>query len=176
MHVQDAKIDEAKSDHMPTVAFVAGAQNMNNDYEYGVINQTNENSWNVGVALQWSLFNGMRTSNEVEQNKLEKLKLQQQESLLEDGLALQIKQAYEEMKSTYNKYKMLVDAVEVARENRDLNTRAYQEDMVETKDVIESQLFEALTEANYYRSQNDHAVARAKAELIVGNATENFIK
>ena len=38
MNVQDAKIDEAKSDHMPTVAFVAGAQNMNNDYEYGVIN------------------------------------------------------------------------------------------------------------------------------------------
>ena len=118
----------------------------------------------------------MRTSNEVEQNKLEKLKLQQQENLLEDGLALQIKQAYEEMKSTYNKYKMLVDAVEVARENRDLNTRAYQEDMVETKDVKESQLFEALTEANYYRSQNDHAVAGAQAELIVGNATENFIK
>ncbi|QOY54215.1 TolC family protein [Candidatus Sulfurimonas marisnigri] len=173
--VQDAKIDEAQSGYLPQVAFVASAQHMYNDYEYGVINDTNKNSWSIGVGVQWSLFNGMRTTNQVQQSRLEKLKMQEQEILLQDGLALQIKQAYLEMQSTYNKYKVLVDAVEVAKENRDLNTRAYQEDMVETKDVIESQLFEALTEADFYRCQNDYALARAKSDLIVGNAIEDSI-
>jgi outer membrane protein len=176
LKIQDAKIDEAQSDYLPQAAFMASAQHMYNDYEYGVINETNKDSWSIGVGVQWSLFNGMRTTNQVEQNRLEKLKMQQQEILLKDGLALQIKQAYLEMGSTYNKYKILVDAVQVAKENRDLNTRAYQEDMVETKDVIESQLFEALTQADYYRAQNDHALARAKADLIVSSAIEESLK
>jgi len=176
LKIQDAKIDEAQSGYLPQAAFMASAQHMYNDYEYGVVNQTNKDSWSIGVGVQWSLFNGMRTTNQVEQSRLEKLKMQQQEILLQDGLALQIKQAYLEMGSTYSKYKVLVDAVEVAKENRDLNTRAYQEDMVETKDVIEAQLFEALTQADYYRAQNDHALARAKADLIVSGAIENSLK
>ena len=171
--VKDAKIDEAQSSYLPQVALFAGVQHMYNDYEYGVINETNKNSWNIGIGVQWSIFNGMRTLNQVEQRRLEKLKVQQQELLLQDGLALQIKQAYLQIQSTYNKHKVLVDAVAVAQENRDLNTRAYQEDMVETKDVIEAQLFEALTEADYYRTQNDHALARAQADLIIGNAIES---
>jgi outer membrane protein TolC len=174
--VQNAKVDEARSAYLPQAAFTASATHMYNDYEYGVINDTNRNSWSIGIGLQWSLFNGMRTTNEVQQRKLEKMKMQDQEILLKDGLALQIKQSYIDIQSTYNKYKILTDAVEVAKENRDLNTRAYQADMVKTKDVIESQLFEAITQADFYRCQNEHALAQAKADLIVGKAIENYIK
>jgi len=176
LKVQDAKIDEAQSEYLPQAAFIASAKSMYNDYEYGVINETNKDSWSIGVGVEWSLFNGMRTSNKVEQSRLEKLKMKDQEILLQDGLALQIKQAYLEMKSTYNKYKVLADGVAIANENRDLNTRAYQMDMVETKDVIESQLFEAFTQADYYRVQNSHALARAKADLIIGYAVEEALK
>jgi len=174
--VKDAQIDEAQSAYLPNIAFIAGAQTMYNDYEYGMVNDRNKDSWNIGVGLEWSLFNGMRTSNQVEQSKLEKLKMQEQEVLLEDGLALQIKQAYLEMGATYNKYKVLVDGVQIAEENRDLNIRAYQEDLVETKDVIEAQIFEALTQADYYRVLNDHAMAKAKADLIIGTALEDLLK
>lgn len=174
--VYEAKIDEAQSDYLPTVGVMASAQNIYNDYEYGIVNDTNKNSWIIGVGVQWSLFNGMRTTNKVEQSRLEKLRLQQQELLLQEGIALQVKQAFMQIKSTYKQYNILSEAIDTAAQNRDLNARAYQEDMVETKDVIESQLFEAYTKADYYRCIHDHALARASADFIVGEALKDSLK
>jgi outer membrane protein TolC len=76
------------------------------------------------------------------------------------------------MQSAYKQFNILEDAVQVAQENRELNIRAYQEDMVETKDVIESQLFESYTQGDFYRSQYDHILARAKLDYIVGIAID----
>ena len=175
INVYDAKIDEAKSDYLPSVGLMASAQNIYNDYEYGLVNDANKNSWTIGVGVQWSLFNGMRTTNQVQQSRLEKLKLQQQEVLLEEGLALQVKQAFLQMQSTHKKYTILNEAVLTAEQSRDLNTRAYQEDMVETKDVIESQLFESYTKAAHYKSAHDHALARIQADFVVGTALEESL-
>jgi len=174
--IHEAKIDEAQSGYLPNVGLMASAQNIYSDYEYGVVNDTTKNSWTIGVGVQWSLFSGMRTVNQVEQSRLEKLKLQQQELLLQDGLALQVKQAFLEMKSSHKQHTILSEASQTAQENRDLNTRAYQEDMVETKDVIESQLFESYTFAGYYRSLHDHAIARSNLDFIIGKAVENELK
>ncbi len=176
LEVHDAKIDEAKSDYLPKVGLMASAQNIYSDYDYGFVNKTNRNSWTIGVGVQWSLFNGMRTSNQVEQSRLEKLALEQKELILKDGLALQVKQSFLQMKSTYKQYTILTEASQTAKENRDLNTRAYQEDMVETKDVIESQLFESFTFASYYRALHDHAVSRANTDFIVAKAIENQLE
>lgn len=170
--VKKAKVEESKSDYLPHVGLTASAQNIYNDYDYGMVNDTNKNSWTIGIGATWSLFNGMRTSNEVEQSKLEKIKLEQTKVLLEEGLALQVKQAFLEMKSSYKQFTILNEAVENARENRELNTRAYQEDMVETKDVIEAQFFESYTQGDFYRAEYAHAVARAKLDFVVGTAVD----
>ncbi len=172
IEIKKAQVEEAKSDYLPHIGLLASAQNIYNSYEYGMVNEANTNSWTIGIGATWSLFNGMRTTNKVEQSRLEKIKLQQTQILLQEGLALGIKQAFLEMKSAYNQYSILKNAVAVAQENRELNTRAYQEDMVETKDVIESQLFESYTQGDFYRSQYEHIVARAKLDYIVGLAIE----
>jgi len=174
--VHEAKMDEAQSEYLPSIALIGSVQRMYNDYDYGLVNVTNENSWTIGVGLQWSIFNGMRTSSKVEQSRLEKLKLQQQEVLLEEGLALQVKKVFLDMDSSYKQYNILVEAADTAEQNRDLNTRAYQEDMVQTKDVIEAQLFEAYTKGDFYRSQHDHALSLAEADYVIGAAIDNAME
>ena len=171
--VKKAKVDESKSGFLPHLGLSASVQNIYNNYDYGIVNDTNKNSWTIGIGATWSLFNGMRTTNEVQQRRLEKMKLEQTKVLLKEGLALQVKQAFLKMKSSFKQFGILSGAVEDARENRDLNTRAYQEDMVKTKDVIEAQLFESYTQGDFYRSQYAHAVARAKLDFIVGAAMES---
>ena len=176
INVHDSKLNEAKSDYLPSLGFRASAQNIYNDYDYGIINEQNKNSWTIGIGLEWSLFNGMRTTNKVEQSRLEKFKLEQQEIILQEGLALQVKQAFIEINSTYKQYEILKKAIETAKENRNLNIRAYQEDMVQTKDVLEAQLFESLTVADYYKSRYEHALARISVNYIVGEVIENSVK
>jgi len=176
LKIKDAKIDEEKSGYLPSVALMGGVQHIYNDYEYGIINDTTKNSWNIGVAVKWSLFDGMLTSNKVEQAKLEKLQLEQQQFLLEDGLALQIKLSFLNMQSSFKQFSILTRAKDTARENRSLNTRAYQEDMVETKDVIEAQLFESFTAGNYYRAMHDFTMSKVTVDLIIGKSIEKVIQ
>jgi outer membrane protein len=46
--------------------------------------------------------------------------------------------------------------------------RAYQEGLVETKEVIEAQLMEALMSGQYQKVLYDHVEARAKLDFLVG--------
>ena len=65
--------------------------------------------------------------------------------------------------STGNAYKS-------SSENRDLHVRAYQDELVETKDMIESQLVEAVLAGQFFKVQYDLVESRAKLELILGAA------
>lgn len=171
--VQDSKIDEAYSSYYPQIGIVGSIQNIQNDYEYGLVNDSTKNSWTLGIGVSLNLFDGMRTANKVAQNKIEKKKLQQQQFLLEEGLALQLKSAFLKMNSNYKRYNILKDSVDIAKENEELNSRAYQEDMVDTKDVIESQFLESLTIADYYRNLHEYALSKATIDFIIGSSLEN---
>jgi len=173
INVNEERINEAKSENYPQVGLFGNVQELYNDYDYGVVNDTNKSSWTIGVGLKYNLFNGLRTSNKIEQSKFEKNKLVQQELLLREGIALQMKHSFLKMSTSYKQFKILKNTIKTAHENRDLNTRAYQEDLVSTKDVIESQLFESFVKADYYRSLHDHFVSKASLNFIVGNAIES---
>ena len=60
-----------------------------------------------------------------------------------------------------------------AEENRKLHVRAYQEEMVETKDVIESQIVETFASANLYRAEHDLRAALADLDYRVGKAVSS---
>jgi len=55
-----------------------------------------------------------------------------------------------------------------ARENRDLTSRAYQSELVETEKVIRAQLFEALMTAQYLKARYDHVAIESQISLVVG--------
>ena len=59
-----------------------------------------------------------------------------------------------------------------AEENRKLNVRAYQEEMVETKDVIEAQLVESFASASLYRARHELRTALADLDFLVGKAVQ----
>jgi hypothetical protein len=55
-----------------------------------------------------------------------------------------------------------------AQENRDLNTRAYREELVETEKVIRAQLMEALMSAEHFKARYDYAAILSQLSLVVG--------
>lgn len=167
--VQEAKIDEAQSGYLPSIALTANAQKLLNSYDAGVVNATNRNSWTIGVGLQWNLFEGFRTDHAVEAAKLEKLSFQHKEVLLQDGLALQVKYAFLKLGQIERQNIALSNAKSSASENADLNTRAYQEDMVETKDVIEAQIMETFAKAAYWKNLHDFSASKAQLDYIIAS-------
>ncbi len=166
--IYEAKIDEAKSGYKPSVALIGRFEKLDSNYNGGMSNPQNNNSWSVGVGAQWNLFNGFRTTGEVHEAKLAKLKLLEQKKQLKRAIALQVKEAYNSLLSTHRQLQLLQTSVQTAEANRDLNIRAYRADMAETKDVVEAQITEAQIKAKYFQTLYAYRLSAASLDLVTG--------
>ena len=171
----EARIKEARSGHLPIVALTGSLNHIDNAYDKGVMSPANKDSWTLGIGLEFPLFAGFRTTHAVKEARARLAKLEQQRFLLQEGIALMVKDAYLQVQRAREQVKATQDSLDAARENRELNMRAYQSELVETRDVIEAQLLESFVCAQYYKALHDHVTEQARLELIVGSHLENLI-
>ena len=132
-------------------------------------NATNRDGWTLGLGLKWNLFDGFETASKVAYAEAEQRKLTSQQVLLDQGTALQIKQEFLRLGSASRQIDATADAAKFAAENQQLHVRAYQQDMMETKDVIEAQVVETFAKSAWYRSRHALALAMSSLEFLVGN-------
>lgn len=170
-----AKIDEAKSGHLPKIGLFGNLNRIENSYSKGVVTPENRTSWAIGIGLELPLFNGMRTTGQVREARARLEKLKQQQFLLKEGIALQVKHIFIQLMSSQQQKVASQAAAASSEENRELNERAYQEELVETKDVIEAQLVESLMKAQYCKALYDHIEARANLDYVVGKQVTDMI-
>jgi len=170
-----AQVDEKKAGYLPQLALVGTLARIENSYDKGMVTPRNKDSWSVGVGLELPLFNGFRTRGEVAEAKARLGKLSEQKILLREGIALQVKDALIQMARGQEQRQAMEAASQAADENRDLNERAYQEELVETKDVIEAQLIDSFMQASREKTLYDQIEAQARLEFVVGREIEEVV-
>lgn len=168
-----AKVDEAKSGYYPTLALVGSYSGFNTNLEGGLNTEANRRSWSIGIGLQMNLFEGGRTKHKVSAARIEQEKMEQQRLLVSDGVATQVKNLFLQLQASKEQIDITRDSLGTSKENRDLTSRAYQTGAVETQQVIEADLFDAMIRANHYRAQHDQALHLAEISYLLGKeATE----
>lgn len=168
----DYQIDEAKSGHLPTVGLEASTYRVWNGFKGGLFNDDNRTGWTIGIGMKWDLYDGGLTRSSVDAARAGKIRLEQQRVLLDSGLALQIKNEFMRIRRSRAQVGDNNNAQRYAEENRKLNVRAYQEEMVETKDVIEAHIVETFATANLYRAQHELRSALADLDFLVGRVSQ----
>lgn len=168
VEIYKEKIDEAQSGYLPSVALFGSLNQNFNSYQYGIVNNDNKTVWTVGLGIEMPIFSGFRTSGEVDEAKAYLKKINDEKKLLHDAIILQVKNACSDVKTSEDQLGQVIEAKNSAEENSSLNERAFQMDMVETKDLIEAQLMESFVQVQYEKALYDHFVALAKLELIIG--------
>ena len=164
----EAGVSAANSGHLPKLALVGSARKIVNSFDAGVVTPVNKENWMIGIGVEIPIFQGFRVSNEVREQKANLQKLQHQLTLLREATALEIRTTCFDLQKAREQEKASREALKSATENRELNIRAYQEELVETKEVIEAQLMEALMAGQYQKVLFDNAQARAKLDFVVG--------
>lgn len=164
------KIEEAKSGYLPVVGLEATVYQVLNGYHSGLFNDANRRGWTLGVGLKWDLFDGGLTKASVDAAQAEKIRLEAQRVLLDNGLALQIKDDVLRIQRSRAQWADNTQAQGFAEENRRLHVRAYQEELVETKDVIEAQMVATFATASVYRTLHDLNTARSDLDYRVSKA------
>ena len=166
-------LKNARSGYHPKIALTGEVHRWWNQAEQGLATRQNRDGWSVGVGVSIPLFNGMLTKNRVKASQARLEKIRTQKLLLKDALGLQIKDLFLSMAATTKQHEATRVAMETSIENRDLNTRAYQNELVETEDVIRAQLVEAFMKAQHFKMRYDYVALQARLDLVVGTEVLN---
>lgn len=158
----------AGSGHYPKLALTGEVHKWWNDYHNGMATDTNREGWSVGVGMEIPLFDGFLTRNRVVEARARVNQIKAQQYLLKEGIGLQIKDIFLGMNAARKSQEASFAAMISARENRDLNIRAYRNELVDTEKVIRAQLIEALMSAQNYKTRYDHMALQSQLELVVG--------
>jgi outer membrane protein TolC len=164
----EGKLREQKSAFYPKLAMTGELHRWWNNYDAGLATESNKRGWMVGVGVKVPLFTGFLTKNRVKEAQARLDRIREQRFLIREGLGLQVRRTLLGLDAAEKRYQATLDAMNSAIENRDLNTRAYQNDLVETEDVIRAQLIEAFMTAQHYKMRFDHAELRSRLNLVVG--------
>ncbi len=170
-----AKIREEKGNRYPQVALFGSLSRWENSYDAGLATQENKESWDVGIRVQVPLFRGFLTINKIKAAQARLQQLQAQQILLKEGLALNVKHLFLLMSGYQKQEESYRLAKDDAAKNRELNEKAYQNELCETKDVIESQLMESFIQALYQKVRYDYAEARFQVDFVVGDHIQKQI-
>lgn len=168
LKIKNEQIKEVNSDYHPMVNLFGNVSHTYNSYEYGYLNKDDDNTWSLGLAIKMSLFNGFKTKNQVFEKKLDKRIVGEQKLLLEEALALQLKNEFIKSSMGFKQIEILKDAVATATENSKMNLKGFQYEMIEAKDLIQSQLLEVYVKADYLKYVHDYLISLATIDKLVG--------
>ena len=93
----------------------------------------------------------------------------EQQFLLKEGIGLMVKDTLMGLDATRKSLEATGEAMKAATENRDLNTRAYENELVETQEVIKAQLIESLMTAQHLKNRFDYVAFQSQLTLLIGN-------
>ena len=168
LRASDGAVQTARSGHAPKLAITGNLHKWWNSYDAGMATDNNKTGWVVGLGMELPVFDGFLTRHRVAEARARLEQLKEQRFLLREGLGLQIKDLFLSIDAARKAHDATLAAMNAASENRDLNIRAYQNELVETDKVIRAQLTEALMSAQFYKNCYDYATLQSQLTLVVG--------
>ena len=163
-------VTTARSGHAPKLALTGELHRWWNDYESGMATARNKEGFTVALGVEIPIFDGFLTRNKVAEARARVAKLKEEQFLLKEGIGLQLKDVFLGLVAAQKSERATLEAMTAAQENRDLNTRAYQNELVETEKMIRAQLMEALMSAQHYKTRYDLVALRSRLNLLAGTA------
>lgn len=169
------ELRQAKSGHRPRVALFGKIQSFLTNLDDGLNTNANQKNWTVGVNVEVPIFDGFLTRHEMRYARAKLRRLESQQVLLEEGVGLQVRSLFVQLNTIEKQFSATKDAMDAAIENRDLNERAYRNQLTETEDVIQAQFIESLTASGHYRVVYEHMSLQSQLDLVVGTEVLKLI-
>jgi outer membrane protein len=165
-----------RSAYYPKIALTGELHRWWNSYDAGTATPENKSGWSIGVGAEIPIFNGFLTQGKVAEALAKVAKLKEEKFLLREGIGLQLRELFLGLDAVSKTYEASNKAMVAAAENRDLTSRAYANDLVETEKVIRAQLFEALMTAQYLKTRYDKLAIESQISVIVGKEIAAKVK
>jgi outer membrane protein TolC len=168
LRAYEGAVKTERSAYYPKIAFTGQMRRFWNSYTAGVATHENRAGWTVGVGAEIPIFNGFLTRHRVAEALARVAKLKEEKVLLREGIGLQVRDLLLSLEAVAKAFQASSRAMNAAKENRDLTTRAYQSELVETDKVIRAQLFEALMSAQHLKTRYEQLALESQMSVVIG--------
>ena len=157
------QVDVAKTRNRPALSFFSNYQIDHNE-RLAEMNRI----WNLGVALNFPIFDGLATRAAVKQAEsgLKQTQLGQQQ--MTDAIELEVRSAYLNLLEAKTLIDVQRETVEQAQESVRIANLRYENGMITSVELTDAQLALSQAEVNRLQSLHDYAVGLVRLEKAVG--------
>ena len=139
--------------YLPSIALSGSASRVLGKYDVpsNLSQVENKTTWDIGLGLKYSLFQGQQRKNQILQSKLNIEQLGYSKSNLENQLELRIRSNMEAVGASYSQMQLSQTAAEASNKNYAIVQNAYQEGQTNIVTLIDAQnnaLFSELSAIN----------------------------
>jgi outer membrane protein len=125
-------------------------------------------SWDVGVALNWKLWDWGNTSSKVDQAEQNVFQAKAEENLMKERIELEVRKYYLSMLSQKDKITASLTALESAKEDYRITKNKFEQHVISSSDFIDAESSLLQAETNYLISQIDFQIIKTKFRKAVG--------
>jgi outer membrane protein len=168
IQASEENIDAARAGWFPSV-FLYG------DFYYSRPNQRilppedkfNE-TWDVGVSLNWDLWNWGKTSSLTTQAEENKFQAEMILSKLKDAVEIEVYQLYLNYKKSLDRINVIQKSIEQAEENYRITKEKYNSQLATSNDLIDAEVSVLQAKTNLTNALVDYELSRLTLEKTIG--------
>jgi outer membrane protein len=156
-------IARARAAFFPTIGATASY-----DLHHAEFADEGQDSWFVGVALEWNLFNGFADSAKVAEAQANKARLEALRMRLESRIKLEVKQSFLHLQAARERVSVASGAVSQAEESLRIFRDRYETGIATIVDLLTAETALTRAKGNLTHALYDYNVGLAGLELTLG--------
>jgi outer membrane protein len=160
-----AKIREYRSDLLPTVKAAAG---------YNVVGSglPAANNYNIGLLIDWPIFNGLLTTHQIEEARLRRDAVEHSIADLRQQIMLEVNTAFLDWQNAHQQIRETLVTVDASRVELELAEKRYTAGLGNIIELTEAERDFIQDKASYVNALYAFAVAKAGLQRAAGQSLE----
>jgi len=169
--ILEKNISVEQAAYFPSLSLVAAYQWQTQDNTYQFSNYLWAKTFNVGLQLSYSLFDGFRTSARTEQASVDRQKVHYTRLKAEEGLKIQIQSSALKMQEARKRIQGQEQNIEQARKAVRIAQTRFANGVGTQLEVLDAQVAMTRAQTNYAEAVYDFLVAQAEWNFSVGHGS-----
>lgn len=165
------EVQLARSQYFPILGFSGNYERVGDDPGVSGSPYEDKDSWNITAYARWTFWQWGKKRQLVREKETRLVQAEDASVQVEDGISLEVKDAYLRLREAKDKIGVADVAVEQAEENFRINVERFREQVATTTEVLDAQTLLTQARSNYYNALSDFNIARANLERAMGVLT-----
>lgn len=162
LEANKALVNISKSNYYPQIFLGANYLYANPNQRYFPMQEKFKGTWDVGVSLNYDIWNWGSTASQVEQANIQMEQLKDNMNLVQDVIVLEVNQAYLNLKQAEERIEASKINVEHASENYRVTQERFKEGLTLSSELLDAETLLLQAEINSINAQIDYQIASAK--------------